>query len=52
MAYPVSRGGLKASVNTSHSNIRDWSLLWGGGRLQNGKIVGPKPIAPPPPKTG
>ena len=32
--------------------IRDWFLImvsvWGGGGLQNGKIAGPKPFAPPP----
>ena len=36
--------------------LRDWSLITGmgggggGGGLQNGKIAGPTPFAPPPPR--
>ena len=30
-------------------SVRDWSLITGRGGLQNGKIAGPKPFAPPPP---
>ena len=29
--------------------LRDWSLITGRGGLQNGKIAGPKLVAPPPP---
>ena len=29
--------------------LRDWSLITGGGGLQNGKITGPNLFAPPPP---
>ena len=30
-------------------SVRDWSLITGRGGLQNGKIAGPKLLAPPPP---
>ena len=41
--YPVCQDHLSEVVN-------DWSLITGRGGLQNGKSVGPKLSAPPPPQ--
>ena len=35
------------SKGVSYKGVRDWSLIMGGGGLQNGKITGPKLFAPP-----
>ena len=58
------RGGLNMTKNTHLyagllkilqylKHLSDWSLIMGEGVLQNGKIAGQKPFAPPRPfKTG